>query len=56
MKGGIAKTHTSSVSGSSYNVPNLVVSSLLGRLPSGTNADGTTTVNLVGRHRSTESA
>jgi hypothetical protein len=30
-----------------YNVPNLVVASLLGRLPSGTNANGTTTVNLV---------
>ena len=30
-----------------YNVPNTVVQSLLGRLPSGTNANGTTTVNLV---------
>ena len=30
-----------------YNVPNLVVQGLLGRLPSGTNANGTTTVNLV---------
>ena len=30
-----------------YNVPNTVVQGLLGRLPSGTNANGTTTVNLV---------
>jgi len=30
-----------------YNVPNTVVQSRLGRLPSGTNANGTTTVNLV---------
>jgi hypothetical protein len=30
-----------------YNVPNTVVQSLLGRLPSGSNANGTTTVNLV---------
>jgi hypothetical protein len=30
-----------------YNVPNTVVQSLLGRLPSGTNANGTTVVNLV---------
>jgi hypothetical protein len=30
-----------------YNVPNTVVRSLLGRLPSGSNANGTTTVNLV---------
>jgi Carboxypeptidase regulatory-like domain len=30
-----------------YNVPNTVVRNLLGRLPSGTNANGTTTVNLV---------
>jgi len=30
-----------------YNMPNLVVASLLGRLPSGTNANGTTAVNLV---------
>ena len=30
-----------------YNVPNVVVASLLGRLPSGSNANGTTTVNLV---------
>src|SRR6185295_13510354 len=30
-----------------YNVPNTVVQSLLGRLPTGTNANGTTTVNLV---------
>ena len=28
-------------------MPNLVVASLLGRLPPGTNANGTTTVNLV---------
>jgi len=30
-----------------YNVPNTVVQSLLGRLPSGSNANGTTIVNLV---------
>jgi hypothetical protein len=30
-----------------YNVPNTVVQSLLGRLPSGSNPTGTTTVNLV---------
>jgi hypothetical protein len=30
-----------------YNVPNTVVRDLLGRLPSGSNANGTTTVNLV---------
>jgi hypothetical protein len=30
-----------------YNVPNTVVQGLLGRLPSGSNANGTTTVNLV---------
>jgi len=30
-----------------YNVPNTVVQRLLGRLPSGSNANGTTTVNLV---------
>ena len=30
-----------------YNVPNTVVRTLLGRLPSGSNANGTTTVNLV---------
>jgi hypothetical protein len=30
-----------------YNVPNTVVQGLLGRLPSGTNPNGTTTVNLV---------
>jgi hypothetical protein len=30
-----------------YNVPNTVAQGLLGRLPSGTNANGTTTVNLV---------
>ncbi|HEU4691088.1 MAG TPA: hypothetical protein VFS23_22120, partial [Vicinamibacterales bacterium] len=30
-----------------YNVPNTIVRDLLGRLPSGSNANGTTTVNLV---------
>ena len=30
-----------------YNVPNTIVQGLLGRLPSGSNANGTTTVNLV---------
>jgi hypothetical protein len=30
-----------------YNMPNTVVQGLLGRLPSGTNANGTTVVNLV---------
>jgi hypothetical protein len=30
-----------------YNVPNTVVQALLGRLPSGSNANGTTIVNLV---------
>jgi len=30
-----------------YNVPNTVAQGLLGRLPSGTNANGTTIVNLV---------
>ena len=30
-----------------YNVPNTVVQTLLGRLPSGSNANGTTIVNLV---------
>ena len=39
-------TNGASIS-ANYNVPNTVVQGLLGRLPSGSNANGTTTVNLV---------